>query len=99
MYKGMCGRRFTQPNWNGTMCRFTIGVSQSKTKHARILLSTGVREISLILVPIDLGLVIFRNGRTSADFHLLKIEDTGLLKVSAQYVKSQFGILSGSVAF
>jgi hypothetical protein len=52
--------------------------------------------------------VIFPSGKTSADFHnlgtspflidALKMEQTGLLKLTAQLFSSQFGISSGPIA-
>ena len=75
---------------------------QLKTKPSRTLLITGVKDIGIWLESIDCGCGAFARGRTSALFQSLetwpslmeelKMEQTGLEMIDAQYFNTQFGI-------
>ena len=59
----------THPYWYGSIFGIMIAASHSETKPSRILLSTGVNEIGLKSVLMDVGRGTLFIGITLAHFH------------------------------
>lgn len=59
----------THPYWYGSLFGIMIAASHSKTKPSRILLSTGVNEIGLKSLLMDVGRGTLFIGITLAHFH------------------------------